>query len=189
MDIIQDSLKYYDENNLKYSKYMEKVHYIRYKKIEGGNIDGMICIFHDIDKKELFRSKVELVGKHYKKFNIWSWAWGLPLAEKSLINTIKNIFIYATDIYSQNGFMNSNNIILKQNLLTSRLLINNKIQLDIYCALSSYLSKIDLILELPPYTINPISGDIRDLIIDFKDKNNLKGLYWFIHTPPDITKN
>lgn len=192
MDIIQDSLKYYDENTLKYSKYMDKVHYIKYTKAE--SIEGLICTFYDKNKKKMFSSKVEIIGKFYKEYKLWAWAWTMPLFDKSIINTIKNIFIYATDIYtnSKNGIISNNNLVLKQNLLNSRLLVNNKIQIDIYCAISSYLSKIKLIYELPPYSylnssMNPLlKRAISEKFIDITDKKKLSGAYFFIHDPPDI---
>jgi hypothetical protein len=173
---------------------MDKVHYVKYTK--SSNIEGVICTFYDKNKKIMFSSKVEIIGKLYKEHNLWVWAWAIPLLDRSIINTIKSIFIYAVDIYtnSKNSMISNDNIVLKQNLLNSRLLVNNKIQIDIYCALSSYLSKIKLIYELPPLTYkyytseeNPLlKRTITDKFKDITDKKNLSGVYYFIHDPPDI---
>jgi hypothetical protein len=189
MDIIQDSLKYYDENNLKYEKYMKKVKYVQYVNSGGDNIESIICIFYDKDKNKLFSSKVEIIGKHYKKFNMWVWAWSIPFLDKSVINTIKNIFLYITDSYNKKGIANANNLIIKQHFMTSRFLISDIIQIDIYCAISSYLSKIELIRELPGYMRNTITNKLTDTFIDITYKNNLSGAYYFIKEPPNINDN
>ena len=189
MDIIHNSLKYYDENNLKYAKYMKKVKYIQYINAETSTVESIICVFYDKDKKELFSSKIEMVGKYYKNYNMWVWAWSIPLLDKTVTYTIKNIFLYITDIYTQKGIANANNIVIKQHFLTSRFLISDIIQIDIYCAISSYLSKVQLIYELPVYAINPVSNKIDNTLIDFTDKNNLDGHYFFIKDPPNIIDN
>ena len=189
MDIIQNALKEYDANNLKYAKYMKKVKYIQYINSDGGDIESITCIFYDKDNKKLFSSKIEIVGKYYKNYNMWVWAWSLPLLDKTVTDTIKNIFLYITDIYTKKGIANANNIVIKQHFLTSRFLISDIIQIDIYCAISSYLSKVRLICELPGYAINQESNKIENTLIDFTDKNNLDGNYCFIKDPPNIIDN
>ena len=189
MNIIQDSLKYYDENNLKYEKYMKKVKYVKYVDSEVDDIESIICIFYDKDKNKLFSSKVELVGKHYKKFNMWVWAWSLPFFDKSVTNIIKNIFMYITDSYTKEGTMNANNLVIKHHFMTSRFLISDIIQIDIYCAISSYLSKIELIRELPGYRRHVNTNKLIDTFIDITDKNNLSGAYYFINNSPNIDDN
>jgi hypothetical protein len=187
MNIIQDSLAYYDKNNLKYSKYMDKVNYIQYKTTDIDNTEGVVCIFYDKNKKILFSSRIELIGKHYIDFNMWVWGWGLPFTDKSLINIIKKIFIYATDIYLKQGeHIDTNYIILKQNLLTSRLLISTIMQVDIYRALSSYLSKVQITYMLPSIVFNLNDHKMVDTLVNIKDNNTSSGLYYFILDPPNI---
>lgn len=183
MNIIQDALKYYDDNNVKYAAFIKTVKYIKYEKTLNNDIEGTMCTFYNKDKIEILKSRIEMIGKHYVDINMWIWAWSLPTADKSLTNIIRNILIYGTDIYipAYNTPRFIEVYMLRHQLLTSRFLITNKVQIEIYCALSSYLSKETFICSLPIM--------IYDIMLDITDKQNMSGIYYFILTHPKIDNN
>jgi uncharacterized protein DUF6882 len=163
ISIIPDALKYYDENAERYTKIRRKIKYFKRVRSmtesedQADNIssndtdqidtDHVIYSFYDKDKKLLFTSRIEFIGKYYADQHIWIWAWALPNINKSHSTTIRNVFLYGTDINVINfGETNFENFLLKNELITSRSIITDIIQVDIHCALASYLAKKPFIL-------------------------------------------
>lgn len=155
LSIIPDSLKYYDDNNDRYQKIRKKIKY--FERIirnvadeddkEHIETDHTVYQFYDKNKKPLFKSRIEYIGKYYIDQNIWIWAWALPHINKSGSSTIRNVFLYGTDIDVINtGELNLENLLLKNELVTSRSIITDVIQIDIHCALASYLAKKPMVL-------------------------------------------
>lgn len=179
MNIIKDSLNYYDTNNLKYSHIMKKVKYIKYYMED--DTEMYICHFYDKDKKLIFKSSIEFIGRYHKQSNIWNWGWAYSMMSKPLINTSKNIFLYAFDLYTDT----ISNILIKQQLLTSRLYISNNIQIETFCSIASYLTKTELIVDVPWV---PIDKTAKPYFIEY-DRKKFNGVYLFIHNPPQVNNN
>lgn len=210
ISVIPDALKYYDRNTEKYSKLVEKIKYISGRRIEDPSqpdkevasakeTDHVEYSFYDADKNYLFTSRIEYVGKYFENQNIWVWAWALAAVNKSTCTIIRNVFLYGTDInvYSHDS-INDENLILRNELVTSRSIITDKIQIDIHCALASYLSKKPFILplvmsKLMGQNIDYIPYEQYDVInfddakIDSKDyeKNHII-VFMYILDPPDV---
>lgn len=208
---IPDALKYYDENTEKFIKIRKKIKYFTTKKISNKNennkeeseekirTDHRDLSFYDKDKNYLFTSRIELVGKYYEGQSVWIWGWALPSWNKSFSTIIRNVFIYGTDlnIYT-GGVANNEKLLLKNTLITSRSVTTDIIQVEIYCALASYLAKkvfilpfVDIEFSEGTYMIynDYLQNDIQiDLDITDEKKQNInrKVYYMYILDPPDL---
>jgi hypothetical protein len=135
---ITDALRYYDQYTDKFKNLRRKVRYIQRYSDKQQGLEGLHMIFYDADMKKLFISKVEILGKYYNNINTWVWGWSLPDVSKSLVRTIRNVFLYGTDIDINDNQVNT---MLRYELITSRFRIDNDIQIEIHCAIASYLAK------------------------------------------------
>lgn len=208
MSIIPNALKYYDENTAKYIGIRKKIKYWiksadgvefpysdspeeneKFIKIRK-NSNHMIHTFYDKDKKVLFSSRIEFVGWHYTAHNIWVWAWGVPVTNKAECTTIRNVFLYATDLNAFNaGELDYETSVLKNELTTSRSLVTNQIQVDIRCALSSYLSKNPLIVPYYAQKKDPSTPFVTYLDTggEGPPPNAYEIIYYtFLLDPPDV---
>ena len=171
VSIVPDALDYFDKYNEYYENYLKNVRYI---EINYSNIDTShsVIILYDSKKKELFRSRYETIGLHDETEQVWIWSWAIPTSRKTTTIISRKILNYGVD-------MNTNDLVLKTELITSRFKISNPIQIDIHLAISAYLSKQKLIFK---YSItNEIDVD-EDNIIDIVPKNdkNKKSYYLFL---------
>jgi len=138
-NLFVNALEYYDRNSEKYADKLNNVHYYNIEVAEDDlHHDVIHC--YDSDFKEIFKSRFELIGIHEKFSHIWTWGWSMPNVRKGVINIIRKILIYGTELDPTAS-------ILKSELITSRFIITNDIQLDIHCAIASYLSKKDIIFK------------------------------------------
>lgn len=134
LNIISQSLEYYDKNMESNKEMLDNINYINIiKSTESGYNNVNQIEFYDKDKELIRKSKYEILGLYDSNSKIWTWAWALPLVSKVSSNTAKKIFNYGYDL--------ENNVILKSELVTSRFRISNPIQLDIHVGIGSYLSK------------------------------------------------
>ncbi|VBB17991.1 hypothetical protein YASMINEVIRUS_454 [Yasminevirus sp. GU-2018] len=184
VEIVNDALKYYDSNNEKYRSIKKRLRYVKFADVDKKDIEGLKLVFFDEDMNELFVSRVEILGKYYNNINTWLWGWSLPGINKSLTSIIRKVFLYGTDIDLNN---NPANIMLKNELVTSRFRIDNEIQLDIHCAIASYLAKKPFVLAW------------KDLIFNQDGPTEMKGddyegdtdvtYYTFIIDPPEVDQD
>jgi hypothetical protein len=137
INIINDALRFYDTNNELYENVKKKIKYIKRATVNPTDVESVKFTFYDKEKNELFTSRIEIVGKYYNTINTWVWGWSLPNTDKSLTSIIRKVFLYGTDIDTRTV----SNVVLKNELVTSRFKIDDDIQLDIHCAIASYLSK------------------------------------------------
>lgn len=137
--LVNNAFEYYDKNN---EKYMDKFNNVVYISLERklNDLEHSILSFYDKDLKLLFSYKFERIGMYDKKSNIWSWAWTIPYFNKNETNIIRKILNYGVEL-------NANSIFLKTELVTSRFRITNNAQLDLHCAIASYLAKKPLIFK------------------------------------------
>jgi hypothetical protein len=182
VDIINDALKYYDENNEKYKKLKKKMKYMKVAPGEQKDIEGIKLVFYDENKEELFTSRVEVFGKYYYSAETWIWGWSIPYLHKALTGTSRKIWLYGTDI----DISNDANILLKNELLTSRFRIDDKIQLEIHAAISSYLAKKPFIFRWKEFYLNP--GDFNEVKGEYSKTNTDFEYYTFVLDPPDLDK-
>lgn len=155
MDLVIRSLDYYDNNREKFNKFISKVRYLQIQRTSKGDIDRKKLIFYDRDKEKIGISRIEQVGTYYHDPKLWVWSWANPSNEKNVTYLSRKILSYGLDITTD--VKDINNIFLKAELITSRFKINDKIQLDIHIAISSYITKIPFILR---YDLDITGGDI-----------------------------
>ena len=178
--VMSDALKYYDKNNEKYLNIKKKIKYVKYGVVNEKDIEGLKLIFFDENHVELFTSRVEILAKYYNFNNVWIWGWSLPNIKKSLTSIIRKIFLYGTDI----DIKNYENILLKNELVTSRFRISDPIQIDMHCALASYLSKKPFIFLWKEFIFRT---DIMEVKGEFSEEKTEIIYYTFIVDPPDFS--
>jgi hypothetical protein len=180
ISIVNDALKFYDQNNEKYHNIKKRIKYIKFAQTEQQDIEGVKLIFFDENKKELFVSRVEILGKYYTSINTWVWGWSLASIEKSLTAIIRKVFLYGTDIDINN---NPANILLKNELITSRFRVEDNVQIDIHCAIASYLAKKPFIFLWREFMIK--TSDFTEVKGEFYGEKTDVTYYTFIVDPPD----
>jgi hypothetical protein len=153
--LIKNSFEYYDKNNEKIGNKFDKVNYISFE-FNQKDLEHDVIIFYDSKLKELFRSRTEKIGIFDKISKIWTWAWAVSSFKKNETNIVRKILQYGTEL-------DPSTIFLKTELITSRFRISNKIQLDMHCAIASYLSKKK---QLYKYTIFNLLKLIDNKYID-----------------------
>ena len=174
MDIITDALEYYDKYQEKYRDEYININYISLE-ISDKDLEHNVIIFYDSELKEIFRSHYERIGILDLKSQIWTWAWANPDLRKNETNIIRKILFYGTELDPSMHY-------LKIELITSRFKITNKTQLDIFCAISGYLSKKTKIFSYKIYG-NPkiIDNKYVDIINpDIKETDNTYELISYI---------
>lgn len=169
-DIIKNALEYYDSNKIKYEKFFSLVnnYKIQYNK---NDLDDNYIIFFDNNNNEILKSKYQIISKFDEITNIWIWAW-------SDITILKKDKYISKQLFDYGFRLEDSENLLKLELTTSRYPIDNNIQIDIYCALISYISKIPcLYIAKQNLNIKLYQDDISiksDLIkYNKNDKNDL----------------
>ena len=147
IDIVTNSLKYYDKNM---EIYKDKLKYAKYFKIEESSSDTQheILLFYDENKKLILKTRYEYIGIYGHNTQTWIWGWSIPTLRKISTTIIRKIFNYGAELDPSESF-------LKTELVTARFMISDPIQLDIHMAIVSYLSKT-------PFTYNVPDPDIDD---------------------------
>lgn len=181
--IVTDAIKYFDTANERYNKLKRAIKYVNRDNSYEGGVGDFRLIFYDKDKKELFRSKIELLGKYYNTLQIWVWGWSIPDIGKSVTTTIRKVFLYGTDI----DVNVPSNVILKNELVTSRFRIDDDVQIDIHCAIASYLAKKPFIFKWKDFSYDwdrdPSELGVVKGEYDEEETNYI--YYSFIMTPPE----
>jgi hypothetical protein len=167
--IIKDALEQYDNNNDKYSKFIDKIFSI---KID--NYENKIYFYDNKDKLKL-SSSFEILGVYNN--NNWFWSWGIVFLDKTKTNIAKKLLNYGIElsIYDNN--------FLKTELITSIFEISNKIELDIHIALASYLSKQPFIFKINSYEQ---LADTYTYMINDKKEDDYRYNYFNMEYEKDI---
>ena len=131
--LVTDSLDYHDKNLEKYNNYFDHVRFIKFET-KTTDLDNNVVYMYDKNKILLYKSRYELIGRHIVDTNTWIWAWADPNTHKKETNIIRKIWNYGAELDPIDKF-------LRLQLTTSRFRISNPIQLEIYTAIASYLSK------------------------------------------------
>jgi hypothetical protein len=143
--LIRNSFEYYDKNQENIKNKFDKVNYISFD-INKKDLEHNVIIFYDSDLKELFRSRMEKIGVYDKLSQIWTWSWAISHLNKNETNISRKILKYGVELDPMSRF-------LKTELVTSRFRISNKTQLDMHCAIASYLSKKPNVYKYTIYSL------------------------------------
>jgi len=160
VDLIRDSLEYYDKNLEKYKNVLDKITYVKFKESINDYEHNYIYLY-DEDKKEMFNSKYEFIGLYEPNketdINIWTWGWAVSSFSKKNTNIIRKLLMYGTELDPLQQF-------LKAELITSRFKINHKIQLDIHTSIASYLSKKPVVFKMKNFKNVNIVNNLTNII-------------------------
>lgn len=128
---------------IEYDTVQPVMQYIKKNSIKGAKIgsDTERSRFEIINEKGeiLLNTEVELLAIFYDKFNIWSWAWSLPLSTNAENYLSKEILRYALKLGPDMAY-------IKSILTTSRGVVKDTTQIDINLAVSSSIIKQPYIL-------------------------------------------
>ena len=158
--IISDALKYYDEYIAKYETIFNNVHTT--------TIDNNIMSFMNKKGKILFKSPVQIMGSLNIYKNMWNWGWCMSNKPNNSVYLSRKILLYGIDMECNNNEIS----LLKNELITSHIIISDKTQLDIYFALALYLTKTKYMYTLTEKILN----------------NEIKIMY-FVLEPPNLDDN
>lgn len=159
IDIVKDALEYYDANEMIYSNKFNDVKYLKFENSEN-DIEHNKIIMFDKDKKQLYKLKYEIIGSLISDTNIWMWGWSMPSFTKNMTTTIRKIINYGMEL-------DTSQVFLKTELITSRFRITDPIQIEVHTAIASYLSKKPVIFSFINY-----KTDKDNFIVTFKSNDN-----------------
>lgn len=140
-ELIKLSLSYYDINNEKNAGIYDKFKHFTIEKSNNDTEHGIIK-FYDKDNKMIFQSKYEVLGFYDNLSHLWVWGWAIPTLNKNEVYLSRKILNYGLDLSLNDDHF------LKSELITSRFIISDPIQLNIHTSIASYLSKTPMIFQL-----------------------------------------
>ena len=146
MDLVNKALEFYDNNRIKYDKLINKIKFIKIINNNSSDLEHLELVLFDNNKNEILTTRYEILGIYYSISKLWIWSWAVADLEKKTTNISKKLLNYAFDMVIKRN--DEEQIFLKTELVTSRFMIHDLIQLDVHIALSSYLSKMPLILPV-----------------------------------------
>lgn len=164
--IVKSALEYYDDNTLKHYDKMKTFKYYKVDKDIGK------IFFYDKNKILIHDSHYEVIGRLIQAQKIWVWGWSASELTKDIIKTSRKVLNYALDLDTQN-------ISLKTELITSRFQVTHPIQIDIHVALTSFLSKQPMIYKLD-YFGKYDTGDAEENIHKITHGDNPINSYYLI---------
>ena len=135
--LVKKALLNYDIKNSKYKDVISSKNYT-YK------VDNNILEFTDLNKK----FKYNILGIFDKSNQIWIWSWLIPEYKYNDIEYVKKLLDYGIKISPSK--LEIDKLFIKTQLVNSRFLLYDSIQLDIHLAIASYLLKdnFDFVFQL-----------------------------------------
>jgi len=167
VNFIRKSLDYYDNQNNENKKYLEntkmEISRMKYDTIETG------YEFYNIIKDDeiIYESKCELLGTFDFQTKVWISGWSMLIKNESRSpNSLsRELFDYVYDSQFNNPSFNQVNNYIFNQLINSRILIEDNMELDIYLATVSYLLKSKIKFIYP--RINYLNTDKTKYIINY----------------------
>jgi len=143
VNMLRNALEYYDNNQDKFNKISDNFEFYKLET-SNSNIEHNKIYFYDKHENEIASYKYEMTGIYDPQTHLWTWGWAIPTLKKNLSNIIKKILLYGSDLETTSLF-------LKSELVNSRFYISNPIQLEIHCAVASYLAKRPFVYGLKTF--------------------------------------
>lgn len=145
--MLKNILETYDMNKTMMDKKLKDMRYYKiiYNKIN--EMDEMVI--YEKNKKEIFKSKIQILGIYIPNHKLWKWGWSLFVTRK-LNYLSKEVLKYALEINNINLFF------IREPLINSNIKIENELELDLLVAVGSYLTKQPMIKKFykMPYEDN-----------------------------------
>ena len=142
VNTILSALDFFDKSKEKYLSLMSKVKFYSITK-STNDVDKNYITLYDSANLKLFSSRFELMARYEPQTNIWCWAWNLPFEYKNITSKSRELLNYGFDLDPHVEDTQLRNI-----LTSGRFVISDDIELDMYTALASYLTKLPLILQI-----------------------------------------
>ena len=166
IDLIKNSLEYYDRNKELYQSFVDTIKYVSFNRSDDDMHHDTIK-FYDAKSNEIHASTYEEIGVYASDHMVWTWAWSIPSLRKNQTYIISKVLDYGIQLPPKDFF-------LKTELVTSRFKISTKIQLDIHASIVSYLAKQPFILS---YVFDPsITQDGINKISNFRELKSMEEL-------------
>jgi len=140
-ELIKIALSYYDKNNEQYANMYDKFKYFSIDESKN-DTEHSIITFYDKDDNIILKTKYEILGLYDNSSRLWVWGWAIPTLRKNEVYLSRKILNYGLDLSS------SGDEFLKSELITSRFIISDPIQLNIHASIASYVSKTSMIFQL-----------------------------------------
>ncbi len=171
--IMRSAIDYYDKCQEKIQKILDKIEYI--KMVDGGNINDKY-IFYDSNNNVIFESRIETLSIFTPQNKTWKWSWSVPFAKFQNTFISRKILEYAFTLNSETD------LFLKSTLVSSKIIISNQYQIDLYLALSAMLSKKPFILRFYLYPDDSDNESNENIyrykkILSHPDKKNFMSIY------------
>ena len=129
--LIKKALEYYDIQNTKY-QHISKLINLPLDR------EKNIIKFPNINTE----FKYEILGLFDSITNVWLWAWMSPDFLYNETNIVRNLLNYGLKINpTLINEISFNKIYLKTQLVNSRFVLEDSVQLELHLAISSYLAK------------------------------------------------
>jgi hypothetical protein len=153
MSLIDKALLYYDMKTIKYNKYIES---------SDVAIDREQVTFKFLEiNQDVFT--YDILGVFDNVNNIWMWAWMVPEFYMNETIFVKKLLNYGLKLEpTMTETLSPEKLYLKTQLVNSRFLLNDKIQLELHLAIACYLAK-DIIKFIYP-RIKYLSKDKKKFI-------------------------
>jgi hypothetical protein len=176
---ITDSLSEYDKNMKEQHKLLKNAEYFQFTN-SNDNTENDKITFYDDNNIKILEANYEVIGTYNALYALWTWAWGNPAFDKKWTRIITKILNYGFSLDPKKNYH------LKLELVNSRFIISDQIQIDIHLAIASALSKIKYIYNLViPSDIKKISyidtdTGMRQKIFKNLEDNDVKIHYLFL---------
>ena len=138
---ITDALANYDKNIKEQNKLLKNATSFKFIN-SNDNTENDKIIFFDENNNKILTADYEAISTYYSEFGTWTWAWANPSFSRKWTRIITKILNYG---FSLDPLKNYH---LKLELINSRFIITDPIQIDIHLAVSAALSKINNIYNI-----------------------------------------
>ena len=135
--LIQDAFEYYDKNMIENDEKYRTYEYVSYEDTPN------TLIFYDKNNNKVNQTTYEIIGQIMYSSGVWIWGWSNSRLDKLHIPTSKRLLEYGLEL---ENILRSR--ILKTALITSRIYITSPIQIEMFVALASFLSKRPFVYRL-----------------------------------------
>jgi len=175
---VTDYLEKYDKNNDYYDGIFKNVYTVKYV-INESEIDYDQILFYDKDGNKIIEANYEIAGTYFVKKEIWIWPWSNPSYNKKLIAKSKKLLTYGLNLNSEQNFS------LKLELVNSRFMISDPIQIDVHLAIASELSKNPCVFKiLVPIRAEDIESG--DFLSEYEYTGNIQDVRYRIYRERDV---
>jgi hypothetical protein len=161
---ITDSLSEYDKNMKEQNKLLSNAGYFTFNNTNDSTENDKIS-FYDENNKKILDADYEVIGTYNIFYALWTWAWANPSFDKKWTRIITKILNYGFSLDPKKNYH------LKLELINSRFIISDYIQIDIHLAIASALSKIKNIYSLV------IPSDAKKIVFVEKDGIEQQKIY------------